>query len=81
MSEVKHPLTRYRILDRCLNDRQRRYNIDDLLEACNDKLELLCIVPVSKRQIYSDLEYMKSDKGYNPQNEAFRLSRTNRIIS
>ena len=64
MSEVKHPLTRYRILDRCLNDRQRRYNIDDLLEACNDKLELLCIVPVSKRQIYSDLEYMKSDEGF-----------------
>ena len=64
MSEVKHPLTRFRILDRCLNDRQWRYNIDDLLEACNDKLELLCIVPVSKRQIYSDLEYMKSDKGF-----------------
>ena len=65
MPEAKHPLTRYKILDRCLNDRFRRYNIDELLDACNDKLELLGIIPVSKRQIYADIEYMKSDEGFS----------------
>lgn len=64
MSETKHPLTRYKILDKCLNDRFRRYNIDQLLEACNDKLELLGLLPVSKRQIYADIEYMKSSDGF-----------------
>ena len=64
MPEAKHPLTRYKILDRFLNDRFRRYNIDELLDACNDKLELLGINPVSKRQIYADIEYMKSEEGF-----------------
>lgn len=64
MPEAKHPLTRYKILDRCLNDRYKRYNIDELLDVCNEKLELLGIVPVSKRQIYADIEYMKSTEGF-----------------
>lgn len=64
MAEAKHPLTRYKILDKCLNDRYRRYNIDDLLDACNDQLDVFGILPVSKRQIYADLDYMKSREGF-----------------
>lgn len=64
MPEAKHPLTRYRILDKILNDRYRKYNISELLEECNKKLDVLGILPVSKRQIYADLEYMKSDEGF-----------------
>lgn len=59
----KNAYFRYRIIDRCLRNKVRRYQINDLLKACNDELYGL-EKSVSRRTIYNDIEYMKSNDGW-----------------
>lgn len=87
MSTNKHPLTRYQALDRCFSNRFRNYAIWDLLQACNDALYEATAdnrykidarryhdnhAGIKKRQIYLDIEYMKSDAGWSVEIEKFR---------
>lgn len=65
MPDNKKALVRYRILDKCFSDRYHKYYIDELVARCNDALEDAAKHPVSKRQIYSDIEFMKSSDGWN----------------
>ena len=66
MSTNKNALIRYKTLDKCLSNKYKRYYINDLIQACNDVLyeHYGEEVTVSRRQIFNDMEFMKSDAGY-----------------
>lgn len=66
MSTNKNALIRYKTLDKCLSNKYKRYYINDLIQACNDVLYEYYgeDVTVSRRQIFNDLEFMKSEAGY-----------------
>lgn len=65
MPDNRKAIIRYRILDKCLNDRYHQYYIEDLVSKCNEALEDIGVKPVSKRQIQSDIAFMKSADGFN----------------
>ena len=60
MPVTKNAMVRYKVLDKCFRDRFTRYSIDKLMECCEEELSY----PVSRRQIYADIEHMESDAGW-----------------
>lgn len=61
-------LIRISTIDRCLQNRFRRWTINDLIDACTDALAEYegRSVPVSRRTFQNDLALMRSDRlGYN----------------
>lgn len=68
MSLNKNALIRYKTIDKCLQNRNRTWTLEDLIEACSDALYEYegRNVNVSKRSIQLDIQMMRSDKlGYN----------------
>lgn len=68
MALNKNALIRYRTIDKCLQNRRRRWTLNDLIEACSDALYEYegRDVQVSKRTVQLDIQMMRSDKlGYN----------------
>jgi predicted DNA-binding transcriptional regulator YafY len=64
----KLALVRYKTIDNCLQNRFRKWTLEDLMEACSDALyEYEGITKgISKRTIQLDLQNMRSEKlGYN----------------
>lgn len=64
----KLALIRYKTIDNCLQNRFRKWTLEDLMEACSDALyEYEGITNgVSKRTIQLDIQNMRSEKlGYN----------------
>jgi predicted DNA-binding transcriptional regulator YafY len=64
----RNALIRFRTIDNCLRNRQRRWTLDDLIEACSEALYDYEGIDkgVSKRSIQMDIQMMRSDKlGYN----------------
>lgn len=63
----RNALIRYRTIDQCLQNRYKKWMLDDLIDACSDALyEYQGIdTGVSRRTIQADLEMMRSNKlGY-----------------
>lgn len=74
MPANKNALIRYRVIDRCLRNRYRRWTIEDLTEACSEALyDMEGIAKgVSVRTVQGDLQIMRSDKlGYNAPIEVY----------
>lgn len=68
MATNKNALIRYRTIDKCLQNNNRNWTLDDLIEACSDALYEYegRDVNVSKRTVQMDIQIMRSDKlGYN----------------
>jgi predicted DNA-binding transcriptional regulator YafY len=64
----RNALIRYRTIDKCLQNRRRKWTIEDLIDACNEALYEYEGIDrgVSMRTIRLDLNAMRSDKlGYN----------------
>jgi predicted DNA-binding transcriptional regulator YafY len=64
----RNALIRFRTIDNCLRNRQRRWTLEDLIEACSEALYEYEGIDkgVSKRSVQMDLQLMRSDKlGYN----------------
>jgi predicted DNA-binding transcriptional regulator YafY len=64
----RNALIRYRTIDKCLQNRRRKWTIEDLIEACDEALHEYEGLDngVSLRTIRLDLNAMRSDKlGYN----------------
>lgn len=64
----RNALIRYKTIDKCLQNRYRKWTLNDLIEACSDALyEYEGISKgVSRRSVQSDIQMMRSDKlGYN----------------
>lgn len=69
MPTNKNAAIRYQALDRCLSNWARRYYIEDLVEACNDALDLYNGGTskddhVKKRQVQEDMKFLESEEGY-----------------
>ncbi|MDR6944701.1 helix-turn-helix transcriptional regulator [Mucilaginibacter pocheonensis] len=63
----RNALIRYRTIDQCLQNRFKKWTLDDLIEACSDALyEYQGIdTGVSRRTVQADMEMMRSNKlGY-----------------
>lgn len=63
----RNALIRYRTIDQCLQNRFRKWTLDNLIEACSEALyEYEGIEKgVSRRSVQADIEMMRSDKlGY-----------------
>lgn len=64
----KSALIRYKTIDSCLQNRFRRWTLEDLMEACSDALYEYegMSKGISRRTIQLDLQNMRSEKlGYN----------------
>jgi predicted DNA-binding transcriptional regulator YafY len=64
----RNALIRYRTIDKCLQNRRRKWTIDDLIAACSEALNEYggADKDVSMRTIRLDLNAMRSDQlGYN----------------
>ena len=63
----RYPFLRHQVIDKCLCNRQRRWTLEDLMDACNETLNEIegNHKTVSKRTIQYDLEKMRKGKmGY-----------------
>ena len=61
-------LLRYKTIDNCLRNRQRRWTLQDLVDACSDALYDFEGIRkgISTRSVQLDIQMMRSDKlGYN----------------
>jgi predicted DNA-binding transcriptional regulator YafY len=68
MPANRNALIRYKTIDKCLQNRYRRWTLEDLIEECSEALyEYEGIEKgISKRTIQLDIQIMRSDKlGYN----------------
>jgi predicted DNA-binding transcriptional regulator YafY len=64
----RNALIRYRVIDKCLQNRRRRWTIENLIDACNEALYEYDGLEqgVSLRTVRMDLNAMRGDKlGYN----------------
>jgi predicted DNA-binding transcriptional regulator YafY len=67
MSVNKNALIRYKTIDKCLQNRHRKWTLDDLINACSEVLYEYegKDTSVSKRTVQADIQIMRSDKlGY-----------------
>ena len=74
MATNKNALIRYRTIDKCLQNRSKRWTLADLIDACSDALYEFegKESEVSKRTVQLDIQVMRSNKlGYNAPIEAF----------
>jgi predicted DNA-binding transcriptional regulator YafY len=63
----RNALVRYKTIDKCLQNRYRKWTLNDLIEACSDALYEYEGIDkgVSKRTVQADIQVMRSDKlGY-----------------
>ena len=70
----KNALLRYKIIDRSLRNRYRRWTIEDLVDAVSDGLYDMEGIQkgVSLRTVQADIQMMRSDKlGYNAPIEVY----------
>lgn len=64
----RNALIRYKTIDKCLQNRYRKWTLDDLIEACSEAIYEYEGIDsgVSKRTVQADIQMMRSDKlGYN----------------
>jgi predicted DNA-binding transcriptional regulator YafY len=77
MATNKNATIRYQTLDRCFRNPGRKYNIEDLVNACNEAL--LDVDPLSsgikKRQVYDDIKFMQDSRGFDAPIETYKDGR------
>lgn len=67
MATNKHAQIRYLTLDKCFSNTGRKYNLNDLLDACNNTLHEHYggEIEIKKRQLYADITFMESEAGWS----------------
>lgn len=67
MSTNKNASIRYQELDKCFRNSGKKYYVEDLLEACNARLEEYNgeQSKIERRQLYNDIKYMESEAGWS----------------
>ncbi|MEE9439990.1 MAG: WYL domain-containing protein [Saprospiraceae bacterium] len=68
MAQNKNALIRYKTIDKCLQNKYRKWTLNDIIDSCSDALYEYegRDINVSKRTIQLDIQLMRSDKlGYN----------------
>ncbi|GAB4200814.1 MAG: WYL domain-containing protein [Bacteroidia bacterium] len=69
----KNAWIRYLTLDKCFRNTGKMYFIEDLIEECNNALmqENPKSSGIKRRQIYNDINYMRSSDGFNAPIESY----------
>ena len=75
MPDNRKALIRYKILDKCFSDKYHKYFIEDLMNKVNEQLEDAGLKPVSKKQIYDDIKFMKSQDGWDAPVESYQYGK------
>ena len=68
MPANRNALIRYKTIDKCLQNKFRKWALEDLIEACSEALYEYEGIDkgVSRRTVQADIQLMRSDKlGYN----------------
>lgn len=68
MPANRNALIRYKTIDKCLQNRYRKWTLEDLIDACSDALYEYEGIDkgISKRAVQMDIQMMRSEKlGYN----------------
>ncbi len=67
MAQNKNAQIRYKALDKCFSNQFKRFYINDLIEYCSEVLteHYATETTVSRRQIFDDIDFMKSEAGYD----------------
>ena len=61
----KNAQIRYNVLNKCFRSTTKIYTVPDLLEECNKALEYEGYEGIKRRQLYKDISYMESEKGWS----------------
>ena len=66
MAQNKNAQLRYKALDQCFSNFYKKFYIDDLIEFCSKVLSehYAKSMSVSRRQIFDDIDFMKSEAGF-----------------
>ena len=66
MATNKNAMVRYRTLDKCLRNFQRRFYIENLIDACSKAISEYAgkEISISRRTIFNDLNFMQSEAGW-----------------
>lgn len=77
MAQNKNAQIRYKALDRCFSNQYKKFYIDDLIEYCTNILSdhYAQETTVSRRQIFDDMDFMKSEAGYDAPIESLKDGR------
>lgn len=77
MASNKNSVIRYKALDQCFSNAFKKFYINDLIECCSGILteHYAQETTVSRRQIFDDISFMKSDAGYDAPIESFKDGR------
>ncbi|QFG53185.1 helix-turn-helix transcriptional regulator [Chryseobacterium sp.] len=77
MAQNKNAQIRYKALDKCFANQYRKFYIDDLIDYCSDILSdhYAQETTVSRRQIFDDMDFMKSEAGYDAPIESVKDGR------
>ncbi|WGQ15447.1 helix-turn-helix transcriptional regulator [Sphingobacterium faecium] len=77
MATNKHAIIRYEALDRCLSNRGRKFFIEDLIlyiaQAIKDYTG--SEASISRRQIFKDIDFMRSEAGFRAPIESYKEGR------
>lgn len=77
MPTNKHAVLRFNVIDKCLSNTGRNWTFDDLKRSIEDKLSEIdsSSSGISIRSVRNDIEFMRSDEGYNAPIESYRIGR------
>lgn len=76
MPNSKNADVRIKVIDRCLSDKNRKYSMAEMMELCNEELELHDFPPVSAMNtIRGDIEQIQRIYAPNADVESFREGR------
>ncbi len=78
MATNKNAALRYRALDKCFSNPYKRFFINDLIEHCSAVLSehYSKEVQISRRQILDDIDFMRSQAGFDAPIESCKEGRT-----
>ena len=77
MAQNKNAVIRYKALDKCFSNPYKKFYIKDLIEYCSNVLSehYATETTVSRRQIFDDMDFMKSEAGYDAPIESVKDGR------
>lgn len=77
MAQNKNAVIRYKALDKCFSNPYKKFYINDLIDYCSNILSehYAAETTVSRRQIFDDMDFMKSEAGYDAPIESIKDGR------
>lgn len=77
MAQNKNAQLRYKALDQCFSNFYKKFFIDDLIAFCSKILSEHYAIEtsVSRRQIFDDIDFMKSEAGFEAPIESYKEGR------